>query len=663
MKGYLKSLAVITVCLMCFACAPSEFYKIGQDMMAQNRPDEAIGYFEQALKEDPANEEYKAALAKAKQEAAIIFHKRAKEKFESIAEPTMADLEMMAKHSDKALSYDPRNAEVVALNKKIQDKIKSTQELLKTTYAQAMQDISKEDWLAAITKLRRINQIFPNYEDTSTQLAKAEQEGCKQLYKQGLQMANQEEWKLAAQSFKSVLEINPNYMDAAKLYEEAKSKDNVDYYRNAAKIAIQKKQWSRAVTLLEKALEYQPENEAVVAELDRLKEEAGKTCLEEGIQLVKTGPLSEAVKKIELAKTYAPGITHDPLYRNTAKFIVEKLKDRANKYIEREMWGNALVWLQKAESLNPGDTDLFQKIIDVKDRINKRIRKSIAVVDFGSPATNKDAGRIVADKLISFLHKNASGDVRIIERESLQSILRELQLGQTGIVDIKSAQAVGKMRGIDTFIMGNVLHYSSKMTDTPSTSVARVLVDEEDVPNPDFSLWLMQHPKPTEEEWKLAPPKTIKKRNYQFISYRQGVAKINAIIEVSYKLVDTFTGENIFTNTISGRVVKEDKYQDAVPVANIPHDPLELPTETEVLDDLTNEKIKEIGQSVLKHFQSLETVYFNEAQMLQKRRDFEHAIEKYIDAIYDERLKGISTPISKKSQEAIEEIIRSALKV
>ncbi|MCX7816438.1 MAG: tetratricopeptide repeat protein [Syntrophales bacterium] len=663
MKNYFRILLLISVSLMCFACAPSELYKIGQDMMAQNRPDEAVGYFEQALKEDPANEEYKAALAKAKMEAAIIFHRRAKEKFESIADPTMADLETIAKHSDKALSYDPRNPEIVALNKKIQDKIKSTQEFLKTTYAQAMQDISKEDWLAAITKLRRINQVFPNYEDTSTQLSKAEQEGCKQLYKQGLQMASQEEWRLAAQSFKAILDINPNYMDAAKLYEDAKNKDNVDYYRNAAKTATQKKQWSRAVTLMEKALEYQPENGELASELDKIKEEAGKTCLEESVQLAKTGPLSEAVKQMELAKSYVPVITHDPLYKSTAKLIVDKLKERANKYIDREMWGNALVWLQKAELLNPGDPDLFQKIIDVKDRINKRIRRSIAVVDFGSPATNKDAGRIVADKLISFLHKNASGDIRIIERESLQSILRELQLGQTGIVDIKSAQAVGKMRGIDTFIMGNVLHYSSKMTDTPSTSVAKVLVDEEDVANPDFSLWLMQHPKPTEEEWKLAPPKTIKKRNYQFISYRQGVAKVNAIIEVSYKLVDTFTGENIFTNTISGRVVKEDKYQDAVPVANIPHDPLELPTETEVLDDLTNEKIKEIGQSVLKHFQSLETVYFNEAQLLQKRRDFESAIEKYIDAVYDEKLKGINTPISKKSQEAIDEIIKSSLRI
>jgi len=157
---------------------------------------------------------------------------------------------------------------------------------------------------------------------------------------------------------------------------------------------------------------------------------------------------------------------------------------------------------------------------------------------------------------------------------------------------------------------------------------------------------------------KNAPPRTMKKRNYQFISYRQGSAKISALIEISYKLVDTSTGENVFTNTISGRLVKEDKYQDAVPAANIPHDPLELPTELEVLDELANAKITEMGQSVLKNYQSLEVEYFNQAQQLQRRRSIEQAIEKYIDAVYDERSKGISTPITKKSNELIDSLIR-----
>jgi len=652
------ALAVLMLIVL-FACAPSEVYKIGQDMMAQNRPDDAIGYFEQALREEPDNKEYQDSLLQAKEAAAKGHYTKARRLLGSTPEVTFATLEQVVKEADLAFKLDPKNAEIAAFQKQAQTRMRTFQENLKALYAQAEQDMAKEDWVAAVTKLRQINRLFPNYEETGARLLKAEQEGSKAFYQQGIQLGQQEDWKMASLAFKNVLDINPNYMDAARLYEEAKGKDNAGYYLKRAEEAVQRSEWPRAVLLLEKALEYNPDDAAVAKKLDDVKQKAARVYFEEARRQIDRGQLYGAVKGMNLARTYLPFIQGEAPYKEALKTLTGKLMERADKFAERELWGNALVWLQNVELLNPSHPDLFQKMIDVRDRINKRIRKSIAVFDFGSPSNNKDAGRIVADKLMTFLHKNASGDLRIIERENLQSILREMQLGQTGIVDIKSAQTVGKMRGIDTFIMGNVLHYSAKMTDNPSTAQVKVLVDEEEVPNPEFQTWLILHQRPTEEEWKTAPPRTMKKKNYQFVSYRQGVAKINAIFEISYKLVDTLSGENIFTNTIAGRTVKEDKYQDAVPMANIVHDPLELPTETEVLDDLTNAKVTEMGQSVLKHFQSLETVYFNEAQLHQKRRNFEQAVEKYMDAVFDEKLKGITTPITKKSLESIDKLMQN----
>ena len=97
-----------------------------------------------------------------------------------------------------------------------------------------------------------------------------------------------------------------------------------------------------------------------------------------------------------------------------------------------------------------------------------------------------------------------------------------------------------------------------------------------------------------------------------------------------------------------------------MPAANIPQKTLELPTEPEVLDDLTNEKISEVGKSVLKNYQSLEVEYFNQGEQQRlKRRNTDLAIERYTDAIFDEKLKGISTPISQKSAELIDVLIQS----
>jgi tetratricopeptide (TPR) repeat protein len=650
-------IGIAVLVLMC-GCAVSENYKMGQDLASQNRWDEAIGYFDTAVKEDPASNDYKASLQQARKQAAKIHLEKAKQSLNAAPAGNLRALDPIVKERDAALNLDPENPEIKAFHNQLQGKIEALRTEVKTLYDKAEADILKEDWLAAVTKLRQVNKIYTGYEDSGSKLVRAEQEGAKVLYQQGVELGKQEDWKMAAQAFKTAMEINPKYLDVSRQYAEAKSRDNIDYAISESIAAEKAQKWERAILLMEKAAEYQPDDPQVIARLDQLKVKVGQSFFDDAVKQSNQGRLYEALRKIELVKVYSPSLQSDPIFKEFIKNLSTKLMERAQKYGEKEQYGNALLWYQKVETMSPNYPELFQKLLETRDFINKRIKKSIAVFDFSSPSANKDAGKIAANKLITFLHKNASGDLRIIERENLQSILREMQLGQTGLVDIKAAQSVGKMRGIDTFIMGDVLHFSAKTTDTPSVSQVKVLVDEEDVRNPEFSDWLIMNPKPTPEDLKTAPPRTIKKRNYQFITYKQGSAKINAMLEVSYKLVDTSTGENIVTNTVSGRLVKEDKYQDGVPVANIAHDPLELPTEDEVLDELTNVKVSEMGQSVLKNYQSLELAYFNEAQQQQKRRNVEQAVEKYIDAVYDEKLKGISTPVSQKSLESIDKLIQ-----
>jgi tetratricopeptide (TPR) repeat protein len=655
LRNFLVGIAVL---ILIYGCAVSENYKMGQDLVNQNRWDEAIGYFENAVKEDPANTEFKSSLLQARQQAAKIHLEKAKQALNAVPARNLRALEPIVKEGAIAYNLDPGNPAVKTFQEQLQGKVAALQAEVKALYEKAEADILKEDWLAAVTKLRQVNQIYTGYEDTGSKLVRAEQEGAKVLYQQGIELGKQEDWKMAAQAFKTATEINPKYLDVARQHEQAKSRDNADYAINESIKAEKAQNWERAILLAEKAADYQPDNRELLARLDQLKIKVAQGFFDDAVKQANQGRLYEAMRKIELVKTYSPSLQTDPIFKEFIKNFCAKLMERAQKYSEKEQYGNALLWYQKVETLSPNYSELFQKLLETRDLINKRIKKSIAVFDFSSPSNNKDAGKIAANKLISYLHKNASGDLRIIERENLQSILREMQLGQTGLVDIKAAQNVGKMRGIDTFIMGDVLHYSAKTTDIPSISQVKVLVNEEDVRNPEFSDWLIMHPQPKTEDLKLAPPRTVKKRDYQFISYKQGSAKINAMLEISYKLVDTSTGENVVTNTVSGKLIKEDKYSDAVPAGNIVHDPLELPTDDEALDELTNTKVSEMGQSVLKNYQSLEVAYFNEAQQQQKRRNIEQAVEKYIDAIYDEKLKGISTPVSQQCLESIDQLIK-----
>ena len=660
MKGEKKLTVLVSLFAMIFVwgcVAGMKTFNTGEELSRNKRWDEAIAFYEKALRDSPGNKKYQKALGNAKQESAKIHYENARQALSADPDPSLPALHQILKEAELANSLDPKSITISQFCNDLKKKRGDLHANIQSLYSEAESDLKNEDWLAAATRLRKINKIFPGFEDTGDKLALAEEEGARYFYKQGLALAKQEDWKMATESFKIAMDINPNYYDVSRLYKEATAKYDPGYFTNEGENASRAQNWERAITLYQKAVEYWPDNQKFFDRLESLKTKVAQIYFDDAVKFANQGKLFRVVKRVISVNTYAPSLADGYFFSEFVSNLCEKLMDRAEGYSEQKMWGNALVWLQKIEALDPNYQDLFYKVLETKDHIKKRIKKSIAVFDFSSPSASRDAGRIAANKLITFLHKNASGDIRIIERENLQSILREIQMGQTGLVDMEKAQEVGKMRGIDTFIMGDVLRFSSKSKDYPSANVVKVLVGTEMISNPDFTLWFMQHGgKPSKEAWKNAPPKEKEKKEYQFMSYRLGTTKIIALVAISYKLVSTQTGENLFTNTISGKLVKEDKYQDGVPMANIPHDPLELPTELEVLDELTDQKISEMGLSILKHFQSLEVEYFNQAQLQVKRRHNEDAVESYMDAIFDEKLKSVSTPISRKALEMIRKL-------
>ena len=651
-KGVLVAVSISF--MFVFGCvAGQKNFTTGQELSKKGRWGDAIGFYEKALQENPQNKEYAQSLAKAKKELARIHYSKAKKLLADYPDPTFPEFNKIVKEAERAHSLDPQNSTITTL---FSDLVKRKDALLATIaslYTQANSHVADKEWMDAIEKLRRVKKLFPGYEETQDKLATAEQNAAQLLYKQGIELSKKEDWRMAVSAFKAVIEIDPEYYDIQQLFKTAQANDSVNYFIKKGQEAIGASNWDRAIFLYEKALEYEPDNEQLTERIDALKRKGGQAHFDHAMKLSSQRKLKRAAEELHISLQYSPSLVESHLYKEFIRSLCQKLDQRSDVHIELKKWGNALVWLKQLDSINPDYKGLFRKLQMVEDKIKKRIRKSIAVFDFSYPIDNKDAGRIIASKLVTFLSKNASGDLKIIERENLQSILKEMQLGQTGLVDIDTAKRVGKMRGIDTFILGDVLHFSSKSKNYPSTNTVRVQIDTRTESNPDFERWRIVHTNPTEEEMKKAPPMKIEKPVYKLFTYETGITKIMSFVEIAYKLVETITGENIFADTVSGKLGKQDSYHHGLPAANIKEDPLELPTELEVLDTLTNQKVSEVSLSILRHFQSLELVYFNEGEKQLKRRRYEDAIEWYTDAIFDERLKGIASPISQKSAEMI----------
>ena len=121
---------------------------------------------------------------------------------------------------------------------------------------------------------------------------------------------------------------------------------------------------------------------------------------------------------------------------------------------------------------------------------NLILRKRVAIVDFedGSGETiktdkkgdvnvktqtnvNSNYGRVLTTMLTTELVK--SNAFSVVERQSLDAIMAEQNLGKTGAVTPQSAAKLNQLLGVQLLITGSITEYGAK-TNTEGTSVGRV---------------------------------------------------------------------------------------------------------------------------------------------------------------------------------------------
>jgi len=655
----LRHLALLTTVIFIVACAAGkDSYRQGEELSQMGNWEGAIAFYKDALAQEPNKKKYQEALTKAQQEAAKKYYQRAANNWSNAAVKDYQAVSTTMAYLDKAMALDSQNPDILELHRQLKAKEQELTQQAKTSYAMGVTALNNEQWLKAVTNFRKVNEIYPNYEDTEDKLAKATAAGSDEYYKEGIAAVQSEDWKGALTAFGKVMVIDPTYKNTRLLIEEVKKNDNPQYFLGRAAEMASANEWDRAITFYERALSYLPGDLNVQTELTKAKLRAGRYYFDQANQHAKQNRLYRANKEYQKAVNYSPSVRNSFFYKEALESYTKKVLQRASQYSGKSSFGNSLAWYWQLTQINPQYPELFYKIQETEDAIKGRLKRAIAIFDFASPSYNPDAGTNASSNLITYLFNNSSGDIRILERQDLQSILKEMNLEQAGIVgDMEAARRVGRMTGIDIFIMGNVLLYKTEKDETKGSKIAKIPMGTKVQDNPEYLIWKAKHPKPTQEQLTAAPPAVVEVPEYHYENYTVGRNKMRAAVHVYYKIINAKKGEIIATDTLKRNAEVTDEWNDGIPEANIPYNPLELPTESQILEQVTAEVVRDLALVVLKPFQSLQTTYFDEAEILKQRRRYEEAIEKYIDCIYDERIKGTESPISKKSMEVVDQLI------
>ncbi len=653
---YYAGLMILLAVFMAACTAGKKQYDTGMQLSQAGKYEDAIAYIEEAIAKEPKNKEYIQSLAEIKAILVKQYVDAGTKDLGYADSRTMSNINRAKAALSKAQKVDSASPVVQAFAAKVNGAESSLVGEVEKLYAQAKTFKEDEEWVKAYFNFQQIQARFPNYEDSYQLMSQTAQQGSAAYFAEAKALFEKDDYKGAKSSLRNALSLKPDHTAARKMEAVANQRDNMNYFIKKGGAAISKKDWDTAVFAYNKALEYQPGNKKLNMLVKQVYAKAGQYYIQDARRLMDTGWLLKAFDSYKLAVKYATDPNNYQL-SSLRKDLSARAALVASQFTEKEKFGSAWYWYVKLREINRSFPDIFYLSQAMEDKIKARVKKSIAVFDFNSPSDNADAGVIVANNLITYLFKNASGDIKILERENLKSILEEMKLGQIGVVSANSAKEMGRVYGIDVAIMGSVLLFKVDGTSGESTKTVRYKVGTEIMDNIEYLNWLAKNPKPTPEELAAAPDAKIVRDKMAEKDYRVANHKKIGFVQLSFRIVDVATGENIQVKTIERKEVAQDESSAGLADAGVKFDPLELPTDTELLQKMTDQVVAELGKEALRPLQNLEQTYFKKGENFLRRRDTLNAAENFVNAIFDEKLKRIEgSPLTRSAHDNLSDI-------
>jgi curli biogenesis system outer membrane secretion channel CsgG len=303
--------------------------------------------------------------------------------------------------------------------------------------------------------------------------------------------------------------------------------------------------------------------------------------------------------------------------------------------------GLALGYLKAMERFNPDYPGLRASLRTTQDATLTRATKKVSTAAFTDSAGNAEFGSAVAAKVTQHLFEKIPNDIRIIERDQFQAILREKEIGAAQPTELASA---------DLLIQGTI-ESRVDTTEKNSKKTMRVVTETATVPNPEHAQWSAlpeaQRAKQTE------PARTLTQEKKEDVSINLQIIRKVGIISASYRLVEARTGKVLASGSESAKEEFTDEGNEGIELGHfsMPLKLASLPADTEILQKLTEKISGMIGAKLVQQLKDPELRYAEAAKRFAEEGDAVMAAENaaYVFALAN--LKGQDTTVQRLALE------------
>jgi tetratricopeptide (TPR) repeat protein len=202
---------LIVLSMVIYGCATpgGDSFKLGQELAKNNRLEEAIAMYEDALAKDPKNAEYQNTVKKAKETLSAKHVEKAKATLAN-RPLTYEQARLSYQEAEKALRLTPENPNAASVAKQTQSELDRIGKMAETKYAGAIKAIERNEWAVGVKQLRELNAIYPRYLDSASKLRQAESDGVSYYLKEAERFKKEEDWEKVTKLLLSAREISPD---------------------------------------------------------------------------------------------------------------------------------------------------------------------------------------------------------------------------------------------------------------------------------------------------------------------------------------------------------------------------------------------------------------------------------------------------------------------
>ncbi len=266
---------------------------------------------------------------------------------------------------------------------------------------------------------------------------------------------------------------------------------------------------------------------------------------------------------------------------------------------KRNAPGLALGYAFVAQDIHPDYPGLRRSLSELQERTGDRATKKITAANFTGSGDAARLGTSVASKLTQLLFNALPNDIRIVERDQLQAVMREQE-----IVAMQGSGGVN-LSSADYLVQGTILEATVSNSEQKGRKTVRVVTRKNRVANPDFAVW-ERGQRNTE-----APPRFREEPVLEDIPLNITAHRKIGVLGVSYRIVDASNARMLFTDTLTRKRTESGESSEGVQLGefNSPMKIAELPSDSEILESLANEVASHIGGQLVEFLRDPEVKY------------------------------------------------------